>query len=318
MTTRDVMYPEADASAVVDAPVTRDIPVPSRALRLGLRADDAVIANVRTTEIPVTDDDDVPTPVTQSALAKARAESKPNGRHRLRPPSSALKARTALVAIAAGAGAVAIVGSGVDQATHAASAPEPADASPELARSADDLGPGITESDAAPDFSDFSDQLTQGKKIAAAKAAADDAARRPMFVSPISDKYSLTSAFAPRWGAFHGGLDMAAPLGTPIHAVTDGVVVNAGPASGYGNWVQVKGADGTITMYGHMSSSGVKVTKGEKVTAGDVIALVGNEGFSTGPHLHFEVWIPKGGGYFKIDPAPWLAKHGIRLVALTG
>ncbi|MDR2280527.1 MAG: M23 family metallopeptidase [Gordonia sp. (in: high G+C Gram-positive bacteria)] len=302
------MYPEADASAVVDAPVTRDIPVPSRALRLGLRSDDPAVSNVRTTEIPVT----------ESALAKARAESKPGGRHRLRPPSSALKARTALVAIAAGAGAVAIVGSGVDQAAHVASAPEPAEASPELARSSDDLGPGITESDAAPDFSEFSNQLTQGKQIAAAKAAADDAARRPMFVSPISDKYSLTSAFAPRWGAFHGGLDMAAPLGTPIHAVTDGVVVDAGPASGYGNWVQVKGSDGTITMYGHMSSSGVKVTKGEKVTAGDVIALVGNEGFSTGPHLHFEVWIPKGGGYFKIDPAPWLAKHGIRLVALTG
>ncbi|QRY63099.1 M23 family metallopeptidase [Gordonia sp. PDNC005] len=312
------MYPEADASAVVDAPVTRDIPVPSRALRLGLRSDDAAISNVRTTEIPVTDDD-LSTPVTEAALAKSRAESKPSGRHRLRPPSSALKARTALVAIAAGAGAVAIVGSGVDQAAHVASAPEPAEASPELARSSDDLGPGITESDAAPDFSEFSNQLTQGKQIAAARAAADDAARRPMFVSPIAfGDYHLTSAFAPRWGTFHGGIDMAAPLGTPIHAVTDGVVVDAGPASGYGNWVQVKGADGTITMYGHMSSSGVKVTKGEKVTAGDVIALVGNEGFSTGPHVHVEVWIPKGGGYFKIDPAPWLAKHGVKLSALTG
>ena len=47
----------------------------------------------------------------------------------------------------------------------------------------------------------------------------------------------------------YGGLDLAAPLGTPIHSATDGVVINAGPASGYGNWIQVRADDGTVTMY---------------------------------------------------------------------
>ena len=137
-----------------------------------------------------------------------------------------------------------------------------------------------------------------------------------MVVSPIKlGVYQLTSAFAPRWGTFHGGIDMAAPLGTPIHAATDGVVVAAEPASGYGHWVQVKAPDGTITMYGHMASSGVLVHEGQKVTAGDVIALVGSEGFSTGPHVHFEVW---KNGKTKIDPGVWLASKGVRLSALTG
>ena len=141
-------------------------------------------------------------------------------------------------------------------------------------------------------------------------------ARRPMFESPLPlGSYQLTSAYANRWGSFHGGIDMAAPLGTPIHAVTDGVIKEAGPASGYGNWVQLQADDGTITMYGHMSSSGVLVHAGQRVTAGDVIALVGNEGFSTGPHVHFEVW---KNGNTKIDPAPWLARHGVQLANYTG
>ncbi|GEE01041.1 membrane protein [Gordonia spumicola] len=312
------MYAEAQASTSVDAPLTRDIPVPSRSLRLGLGVDDRIDSNVRTTEIPVADDDELP--VTQSALVASRTETTSTGRHRLRPPSSALKARTALVAIAAGAGAVAIVGSGVDQGAPAATTPDPVEASPVLASSnADDLGPGVTDSESTTDLSTFADQLVQGSKLAAAKDAADAAARRPTVVSPVSlGVYKLTSAYAPRWGTFHGGLDFAAPLGTPIHAATDGVVLKSGPASGFGNWIQVKAADGTITVYGHMAASGLKVKVGDHVTAGDVIALVGSEGFSTGPHLHFEVWIPKGGSYVKIDPAPWLAKRGVILSALVG
>ena len=142
------------------------------------------------------------------------------------------------------------------------------------------------------------------------------AASRPLFDSPLPlGGYQFTSLYADRWGSFHGGLDLAAPLGTPIHAAADGVVVEAGPASGYGNWIQVKLADGTINMYGHMAASGVLVQKGQKVTAGDVIALVGNEGFSTGPHCHFEVW---KNGSTKIDPAPWLAERGVRLANYGG
>lgn len=301
----------------VDQPATRDIPLPSRSLRIGLGSDPLDPA-VSTAEIPVSADD---VPATQGAIAPSDPpRTASTGRHRLPAPSSALKARTALVAMAAGAGAFALVGPSVDQATPIQEpAPEPQAASDvALAASGtgEDLGPGVAASASESDMSVFDDQLPQGTKIAKAKAAAREAKLKPEVTSPIPmGVYDLTSAFAPRWGAFHGGIDLAAPLGTPIHAATDGVVVEAGPASGYGNWVQVKAPDGTITMYGHMSSSGVQVQKGDKVTAGDIIALVGSEGFSTGPHCHFEVW---KNGKLKIDPAVWLASKGVHLSALHG
>ena len=243
--------------------------------------------------------------------------SRQRGRHRVAAPPTALKGgRAALVAMAAGAAvAAAATAQGTSSETEnvtttAANVTDPA------AGATTDLGPGVATANPSKDMSTFTDQLTVGKARADAKAAAAAAARRPMFESPIPlGHYDFTSGFANRWGSFHGGIDMAAPLGTPIHAAADGVVKEAGPASGYGNWIQVLSADGTITMYGHMASSGVLVQKGQRVTAGDVIGLVGNEGFSTGPHVHFEVW---KNGTTKIDPAPWLAEHGVRLSNYTG
>ena len=302
---------ENPTAPVVEEPATLDIPLPSRSLRLGLGATPCNDA-VSTTEIPVADGD-IPTPT--ASVTTTTSHPEPRGRHRLRAPSSALKARTALVAMAAGAGAFALSGSGAQQSTPTAEPPAP-DVTLAAAGTGTDLGPGIAASTPESDMSVFDDQLPQGAKLAKAKAAAREAKLRPEVASPIPlGVYDLTSAFAPRWGAFHGGIDLAAPLGTPIHAATDGVVVEAGPASGYGNWVQIKAPDGTITMYGHMSSSGVHVSKGQHVTAGDTIAVVGSEGFSTGPHVHFEVW---KGGKMKIDPAVWLAAKGVRLSALHG
>ncbi|GED96958.1 M23 family metallopeptidase [Gordonia crocea] len=231
-----------------------------------------------------------------------------SGKHRVSAPPTALKGgRAALVALAAGAAvAAAAHASSVDNSSTAATA---ADGTP-------DQGPGVVNGTADTDMSSFTRGLSQGKALAAAEQAKENLKRRPLFTSPIPfGVYSFTSGFGSRWGSFHGGLDMAAPLGTPIHAATDGVVIAAGPASGYGNWVQVRADDGTVTMYGHMSSSGVLVQKGQHVTAGDVIALVGNEGFSFGPHVHFEVW---KNGTTKIDPMPWLAQHGVRVSAYTG
>ncbi|MFT4087121.1 MAG: M23 family metallopeptidase [Gordonia sp. (in: high G+C Gram-positive bacteria)] len=283
--------------------VTRDIPLPPRELRLGLQPADA------------------PKPAAQSSFVKNQPAGKPATKHRAVPPN-ALKARVALVAVAAGATAMAIGGAAERPAESVladqpARTDDPADTQvAKLANSATDLGSGVVAAGSTADMDSFSSQLKVGKSIAAAKEAQENAARQPLFVSPIQlGKYTLTSAYAPRWGTFHGGIDMAAPLGTPIHAATDGVVINAGPASGYGHWVQIRAADGTVTMYGHMAQSGVLVSKGQKVTAGDVIALVGNEGFSTGPHLHFEVW---KNGKFKIDPAPWLASKGVRVSGLSG
>ena len=87
---------------------------------------------------------------------------------------------------------------------------------------------------------------------------------------------------------FHQGIDIAADMGTPIVATADGVVTTAGwTSSGYGNMVDVDHGGGIVTRYGHASA--VAVTAGQQVRRGQVIAYVGSTGYSTGPHLHYEV-----------------------------
>jgi murein DD-endopeptidase MepM/ murein hydrolase activator NlpD len=139
-----------------------------------------------------------------------------------------------------------------------------------------------------------------------AKLAAEEAAKRPKVVKPAQGTF--TSGFGSRWGAAHNGIDIANAIGTPILSAADGVVVEAGPASGFGLWVRVQHTDGTITVYGHVNE--ILAATGTQVHAGDQIATMGNRGQSTGPHLHFEVWI---NGSQKIDPQGWLAARGITL-----
>ena len=115
-----------------------------------------------------------------------------------------------------------------------------------------------------------------------------------------------TSGFGSRWGRAHEGLDIAAPIGTPIRAPLAGTVVESGPASGFGLWVRLRHDDGTVTVYGHINRSLVR--EGQRVAAGEEIAEVGNRGHSTGPHLHIEVVTPNGN---KINPRPWLDQHAI-------
>ncbi|MFD2093404.1 M23 family metallopeptidase [Blastococcus deserti] len=120
----------------------------------------------------------------------------------------------------------------------------------------------------------------------------------------------VTSCYGSRWGTLHAGIDIAAPIGTPVHTPEDGVVLEAGPASGFGLAVAVEHGDGTITLYGHVNQ--MFVSAGEVVTAGQRIAEVGNRGQSTGPHLHFEVHT--GGLYAdRVNPVPWLTARGISL-----
>lgn len=102
----------------------------------------------------------------------------------------------------------------------------------------------------------------------------------------------ITSGFGARWGRAHKGLDIAAAVGTPIHAPLSGEVIASGPASGLGLWVRVRHDDGTVTTYGHVNRTLVRV--GEHVEVGQEIAEVGNRGHSTGPHLHVEVQTPEG------------------------
>lgn len=151
---------------------------------------------------------------------------------------------------------------------------------------------------------DLGSQLDAAMRFAKARIAADEAARTPLTAKPAEGTF--TSGFGPRWGTFHQGIDIANAVGTPILAVADGTVIDSGPASGFGKWIRIKHDDGTITVYGHMSTLNVGV--GERVSAGQKIAGMGNEGFSTGSHLHFEVH-PYGGP--AVDPVPWLAARGI-------
>jgi murein DD-endopeptidase MepM/ murein hydrolase activator NlpD len=103
----------------------------------------------------------------------------------------------------------------------------------------------------------------------------------------------LTSNYGPRMSPYagrikmHEGLDIGAPIGTPIVAPADGVVTFSGPKPGFGNFVQIDHGYGVETIFGHASSLSVK--KGQKVSRGDKIATVGNTGYSTGPHVHYEV-----------------------------
>lgn len=148
-------------------------------------------------------------------------------------------------------------------------------------------------------------KLTTAEKTRKARIeAARLAALRPKFVKPAVGRF--TSGFGARWGTSHNGIDIANSIGTPIVAVADGTVVESGPASGFGYWVQIRHDDGTVTVYGHMYSA--SVSAGERVKAGDQISTIGNNGQSTGPHLHFEVW--QGGGT-KVDPRSWLSAHGV-------
>jgi murein DD-endopeptidase MepM/ murein hydrolase activator NlpD len=113
----------------------------------------------------------------------------------------------------------------------------------------------------------------------------------------------FTSGFGYRWGRVHQGIDIAAPIGTPILAAASGVVDYAQwNDGGYGNMIDIRHPDGTITRYGHMSELYVK--EGQTVTQGQLIGAMGSTGFSTGPHLHFEIR-PNGGS--AVDPMAFLA-----------
>jgi Membrane proteins related to metalloendopeptidases len=86
---------------------------------------------------------------------------------------------------------------------------------------------------------------------------------------------------------FHKGIDLAIPVGTPVKTIADGRVAYAGWGTGYGKYVKVVHPDGFSTIYAHLSKFEVHV--GEQVKQGEVVALSGNTGWSTGPHVYFPV-----------------------------
>lgn len=124
---------------------------------------------------------------------------------------------------------------------------------------------------------------------------------RPVLHGPI------TSHFGQRWGRLHAGVDFGTPIGTPVYAASNGTVVAAGAAGGYGQWIKLGHAGGTTSVYGHVSSWTVAV--GQPVAVGQLIGYSGNEGRSTGPHLHFEVRPDDR----PVDPVAFYAAHGVEL-----
>ncbi|MGL5942579.1 MAG: peptidoglycan DD-metalloendopeptidase family protein [Waterburya sp.] len=115
---------------------------------------------------------------------------------------------------------------------------------------------------------------------------------------------ALTSGYGYRWGRLHAGIDIAAPVGTPILAAASGEVIEAGwNSGGYGNLVKLQHLDGSVTLYAH--NDRILVTLGQKVNKGEQIAEMGSTGYSTGSHLHFEIH-PTGQG--AVDPLAYLSK----------
>lgn len=112
-------------------------------------------------------------------------------------------------------------------------------------------------------------------------------AQAPMLAWPVNGR--VTSGFGERWGRMHYGIDIAAPMGTPVRAALGGTVTYSDWAGTYGMLVTIDHGGGVETRYAHNSQLLVKV--GAKVQAGQRIALVGSTGASTGPHAHFEVLV---------------------------
>ncbi|MGY1760930.1 M23 family metallopeptidase [Geodermatophilus sp. SYSU D00779] len=312
----------------VDQGETAPHHVPTR--RMGdARPSDTTPEELRLTEVPDLAD------LTQQAEAVARAgieDVRPasaapvvtggrRGRLRTRGiPSPARRPAAYLAAALVGVSGLGLFAAG-DRAAERTDVAESSSVSV-----AEELGldggsqPAVPEADAAARLGELTASRTarQAEQAAAAQAQAEAdrlaaaaiaEAARPEAVLPV-DGGRLTSGFGSRWGRAHAGIDLAAPMRTPEKAAMDGVVLEAGPASGYGLAVFVQHANGDVTAYGHMDE--ILVSAGQVVRAGDTIALLGNRGQSTGPHLHFEV---RRGGLNgeKVDPVPYLRERGVQL-----
>ncbi len=112
-------------------------------------------------------------------------------------------------------------------------------------------------------------------------------AQKAPFSLPVKSAFRYTSGFGMRWGRMHKGTDFAAPIGTPVYATADGVVIKADWGTGYGRVIYIQHAFGLETRYAHLSK--IRVKKGQRIARGQRIGDMGNSGHSTGSHLHYEI-----------------------------
>ena len=156
------------------------------------------------------------------------------------------------------------------------------------------------------------DVLSAGQQLFIPGAAMDSKSLKEamgeLFIMPLKSKFRWSSSYGKRIdpiagvSSFHTGTDMAFPTGTPIYAAMSGTIATAGVSRVYGNYVIIEHGNGYQTLYAHMSK--IIATKGQWVSQGTKIGLVGSTGYSTGPHLHFTVY--KNGKM--IDPMTILKK----------
>ncbi|MYS08477.1 peptidoglycan DD-metalloendopeptidase family protein [Streptomyces sp. SID6041] len=226
-------------------------------------------------------------------------------------------ARVTVVALAAaGLGATMVTGAGSAFAAEGKAAAAPV---------------AVTASAAVAKQADIQAHAAAQVKAAAAKAAATKAAaaKKAVTVKPVAAKkaaawvkpvggYTLSASYnqgGAMWAHKHSGQDFAVPVGTPVKVAGSGTVVKAGPNGGgdgpaYGNAIVVKHANGTYSQYAHLSK--IKVHIGQKVLVGQQIALSGNTGNSSGPHLHFEIRTTPNYGS-AVNPAAFLRSHGVSI-----
>ncbi|MFD7614841.1 M23 family metallopeptidase [Streptomyces sp. NPDC059828] len=151
----------------------------------------------------------------------------------------------------------------------------------------------------------------------AVQAKSKAAKKAPSWVKPVNG-YTLSASFnqgGAMWSHKHSGQDFAVPTGTPVKAANSGVVVKAGPGGGgdgsaYGNAIVIKHGNGKYSQYAHLSK--VNVSIGQTVKTGQRIALSGNTGNSSGPHLHFEIRTTPNYGS-ALNPASFLRSMGVAL-----
>lgn len=135
---------------------------------------------------------------------------------------------------------------------------------------------------------------------AARSAAAGGRPALPVAGGTVSSGYGMRVDPISGRSQLHAGIDVAAPAGSEIHSVRDGVVVFSGERGAAGQVVEVRNRDGSVATYAHVAAR--LAEEGQPVAAGDVVATVGSTGRSTGPHLHFAV---RRDGR-TVDPTPWL------------
>ncbi|MFI8342986.1 M23 family metallopeptidase [Streptomyces sp. NPDC085639] len=170
------------------------------------------------------------------------------------------------------------------------------------------LGAGTTAA-----FADAPQTAVTAKAAGAAGAAG--ASKTGLWDKPL-EKYTLSATFGKggnMWSHKHSGQDFAVPVGTPVQAAASGVIVKAGPNGGgdgpaYGNAIVIKHANNTYSQYAHLSKIQVKI--GQKVKASQRIALSGNTGNSSGPHLHFEIRTTPNYGS-AVNPVAFLRTNGV-------